>query len=1058
MKLNLKKIGSLALLCLLTMQARAFIVFQDNFNYASGGLINVSGGTWVPGYSNTNTFQIQANGSSGAVIPGTGTADQPRAYFTNGLVSGLLPAYITNGVTYITNNTPAYYFSSNSPVAALYASFTLNAPSAVGAGDPYFAYFCDTNFDYRCRLYIMTNGAASGNFRIGLNNYSSPSTPTNIILQDLSPGNTYTIVIRYVLSSGIATAWVNPTSETNASSSVAVTGTGTISLGGGTGLGTSTCAFGLRNSTGLSNLTLGNLVVGTAFTDAVPNSVNPPVILTQPQNDPNGFVGNTATFSVLAGGDAPLSYHWYYNTNMLLTDSATVNGSQSNTLILSNLTLSAAGTYSCVVSNASGTNVTSFAVLTVYTAPVFPSISSEPASATNNTGDTASFSVTAAGIPPPAYQWYAITNSGATLKTNAISGATTTNLTVVNVTTNQSGYKYYVIVTNIAGSVTSSVATLTVNPITLTTIAYLRTLVDPGTLVPTNTTSIYSVEGIVTTWTNMTSSGNTEFYMQDGTAGICVFWDAAPASTNRPPAGALVQVTGTLNSFDSLVELEPYFTNSLMGVKIISTNNPLPAAQPLPFDPNVVNTPAIMEQLESTYFVASNVTFAASPTYVSGANDTITNNIMHVRSDTIGTPITFTNPAGATMTVYWNAYTGIPGNAKPVGPVTIYGVLGNFKGLYELTPSRLADIISYINVTNVMTNARKGDLPTNTYTENVLRPGETMTTYVSLGDPEGGTLTLTPNDSASPADGYWTNITSGITATAQFVYTPSAGDAGNQYSLQLNANSTSGNSFSTLSTVYVPTPQEQQIAITEFLVNPTTNTASAFFNPLQRSGDTVGISTNDQYIEIASQSTSDLTSEFFLDKGVASSPVFDSFSGSGASLSSSNSLVIYGGNGSGSPGISPAAVSGTGLFLPTSGNGTLVLRDNNGYIIDRVVYSAAALSTNGSMSRFPTINDAFVPQAYISTSLVTPDAQYNGGSWSSPTEMPTNVSGVAISYANGKAVLKFNANTTQASTLWNASGVTGPFNVIGGQPFPSGNGVFTNANTASSQFYFITTQ
>jgi hypothetical protein len=110
------------------------------------------------------------------------------------------------------------------------------------------------------------------------------------------------------------------------------------------------------------------------------------------------------------------------------------------------------------------------------------------------------------------------------------------------------------------------------------------------------------------------------------------------------------------------------------------------------------------------------------------------------------------------------------------------------------------------------------------------------------------------------------------------------------------------------------------------------------------------------------------------------------------------------------------------------------------------------------LSRFPTYTSAFVPQTYVSTNLTTPDAQYNGGFWSSPSEVPTAVTNVSIAYANGKAVLKFQANILQASTLWNAGSVVGPYNVIYGQPFPSGSGVFTNTSSASQQFYFITTQ
>lgn len=89
--------------------------------------------------------------------------------------------------------------------------------------------------------------------------------------------------------------------------------------------------------------------------------------------------------------------------------------------------------------------------------PIFsvtPLITLQPASQTLPIGDTASFNVTAIGTPPLAYQWYFNTNT-------PVSGATNAALVFGPVTTNQAGY-YQVIVTNLYGSATSSLAALTV--------------------------------------------------------------------------------------------------------------------------------------------------------------------------------------------------------------------------------------------------------------------------------------------------------------------------------------------------------------------------------------------------------------------------------------------------------------------------------------------------------------------------------------------------------------------------------------------------------------------
>ncbi len=85
---------------------------------------------------------------------------------------------------------------------------------------------------------------------------------------------------------------------------------------------------------------------------------------------------------------------------------------------------------------------------------VAPTITSGPANTTITEGDNASFSITADGTAPIAYQWRF---NGAT-----IAGANSATLTLSSVTTQQAG-QYDVVVSNNAGSTTSTPATLTVN-------------------------------------------------------------------------------------------------------------------------------------------------------------------------------------------------------------------------------------------------------------------------------------------------------------------------------------------------------------------------------------------------------------------------------------------------------------------------------------------------------------------------------------------------------------------------------------------------------------------
>src|SRR5207247_4739547 len=83
-----------------------------------------------------------------------------------------------------------------------------------------------------------------------------------------------------------------------------------------------------------------------------------------------------------------------------------------------------------------------------------PTITSQPASRTVTAGQTASFSVTATGTAPLGYQWQ---RAGA-----PISGATLASYTTPPTTSADDGAQFTVVVSNTAGSVTSTVATLTV--------------------------------------------------------------------------------------------------------------------------------------------------------------------------------------------------------------------------------------------------------------------------------------------------------------------------------------------------------------------------------------------------------------------------------------------------------------------------------------------------------------------------------------------------------------------------------------------------------------------
>jgi len=161
--------------------------------------------------------------------------------------------------------------------------------------------------------------------------------------------------------------------------------------------------------------------------------------------------GQTAMFSVMATGTSPITYQWQKNnanisgaTATSYTTPTTVSGDNG-------------ATFRVVVTNSAGSATSNSATLTVTASPVGPSITTQPANQTVTAGQTATFSVVAAGTSPLTYQWQ---------KNNAnISGATSASYTTPATVSGDNGATFRVIVTNPLTNITSNSATLTVNPV-----------------------------------------------------------------------------------------------------------------------------------------------------------------------------------------------------------------------------------------------------------------------------------------------------------------------------------------------------------------------------------------------------------------------------------------------------------------------------------------------------------------------------------------------------------------------------------------------------------------
>jgi alpha-tubulin suppressor-like RCC1 family protein len=165
-----------------------------------------------------------------------------------------------------------------------------------------------------------------------------------------------------------------------------------------------------------------------------------PVLTAFPSNQVVG-AGGSMTMSAAAYGTPPLRYVWqFHGTNLL--------GATNATLTITNSQDANQGTYTVLVSNDFGTNNAS-AALTVNSGP--PVFAPQPVSTNALAGLAASFSCGLKGSTPFAYQWY---HNGVT-----VPGATNNSLVITNVRMLDAG-PYQLIVTNIYGAATSSVANL----------------------------------------------------------------------------------------------------------------------------------------------------------------------------------------------------------------------------------------------------------------------------------------------------------------------------------------------------------------------------------------------------------------------------------------------------------------------------------------------------------------------------------------------------------------------------------------------------------------------
>jgi hypothetical protein len=479
------------------------------------------------------SFYVVVTNSNGSATSNTVTLTVNAATVAPAITTQPVAQTVTAGqtatfsVVATGNPAPTYQWYKNSAAisGATAASYTTPATVSTDNGATFYV--------------VVTNSVGSvTSSTVTLTVNTAPAITTQPAAQTVTAGQTATFSVVATGNPAPTYQWYKNSAAISGATAASYTTPATVSTDNG-----ATFYVVVTNSVGSVTSSTATLTVNVA-----------PTITTQPVAQ-TVTAGQTATFSVVATGTPAPTYQWYKN-------SAAISGATAASYTTpATVSTDNGATFYVVVTNSAGSITSSTVTLTVNSAPA---ITTQPAAQTVTAGATATFSVVATGTPAPTYQWY--------MNSAAISGATASSYTTPATTTANSGESFYVVVTNIAGSVTSSTVTLTVNPATvkptITTQPVSQTVtagatatfsvVATGTPAPTyqwymNSAAISgaTATSYTTPATTTANSGETFYVVVTNSAGS-VTSNTVTLTVNPPPCAAVpsapVATVGTITS------------------------------------------------------------------------------------------------------------------------------------------------------------------------------------------------------------------------------------------------------------------------------------------------------------------------------------------------------------------------------------------------------------------------------------------------------------------------------------------------------------------------------
>lgn len=251
---------------------RAERLLNEPFDYPDGATTAVAPGLWI---NHSGAAEQSSIDSGAAFITGAEAEDINRTFSPTGISTG-----------------------------QLFTSFDLTLTGLPSSSGGYFFHFKDTGTGaastFLGRVFARTTGAAADKYRLGI---SFTSTTTIIpIEKDLDLNTAYKVVLRLDFASTNATLWINPATETTTSDRAVSTDTA--------GFGVGISQIGLRQATGIGDIRIDNLLVGTRFADVAEGgnaALNPPVLSTLPTQRTAAGVATPALALTVADGETPVA-------------------------------------------------------------------------------------------------------------------------------------------------------------------------------------------------------------------------------------------------------------------------------------------------------------------------------------------------------------------------------------------------------------------------------------------------------------------------------------------------------------------------------------------------------------------------------------------------------------------------------------------------------------------------------------------------------------------------------------------------------------------------------